>query len=98
VALRGGFGARFAAQEAKITCAPIGSASPTANGSGSYNGRADSSIGFGARAGAVVERDDGLARFLHLMSTGRVFLQKKNLHVDECWLTVVFALKAEVYI
>jgi len=77
VALRGGFGARFAAQEAKITCAPIGSASPTANGSGSYNGRADSSIGFGARAGAVVERDDGLARFLHLMSTGRVFLQKK---------------------
>jgi len=64
MALRGGFGARFAAPEAKIARARIGSATPTTNGSGSYNGRAESSIGVGARAAAVVERDDGCSLFL----------------------------------
>ena len=42
----------------------IGSATPTTNGSRSYNGRAESSIGVGARAAAVVERDDGCSLFL----------------------------------
>jgi len=64
MALRGGFGARFAAPEAKIARARIGSATPTTNGSRSYNGRAESSIGVGARAAAVVERDDGCSLFL----------------------------------
>ena len=50
---------RFAAPEAKIARTRIGSVTPTTNGSGSYNGGAESSIRVGARAAAVDERDDG---------------------------------------
>jgi len=57
--LGGGFGVRFAAPEAKIARTRIGSVTPTTNGSGSYNGGAESSIRVGARAAAVDERDDG---------------------------------------
>ena len=69
----------------KSPARPLYDPLPFAVGDADPMGAQDSSIGFGARAPAVVERDDGVARFLHLMSAGRVFWQqKKNLHVYGC--------------
>jgi hypothetical protein len=59
--------ARDLPRKGKIARARIGSATPTTNGSGSYNGCEHASIHVGARAPAVVERDDGCSLFLQQM-------------------------------